>query len=326
MKILVIPTTDWIRHPVPNRLNFIFDRLAEKNEVHILNFLMEKFEGEVPRKTICKMHNATAINVKDPSLYYILNSFYHLFKIRQIIKNEKIDVVVSANILPAFLVNFVKGKIPVVFDYLDHYEESASSYYPSSFIGSVVEKGVKWIIRYNLKNADSVITVTEEFEAFLHSIGVKTVDVIPNGVDTSVFEVIPADIVKSRQPWEGAELGGKVHVHDLRAILPQDPGHVPDHAPPKAVDARQPFDRNARHGKKVAHVFWRRIEKAKDTLPTETAQLQGKLARKHLHPADPLRIDVKHGKDGTRQLASPLADWRLRLRRRHRKTVRGRLA
>ena len=28
MKVLVIPTTDWIRHPVPNRLNFIFDILA----------------------------------------------------------------------------------------------------------------------------------------------------------------------------------------------------------------------------------------------------------------------------------------------------------
>ena len=54
MKILVIPTTDWIRHPVPNRLNFIFDILAEEHDVYVLHFGLKRFrnlearEDEVP--------------------------------------------------------------------------------------------------------------------------------------------------------------------------------------------------------------------------------------------------------------------------------------
>ncbi|MCK5724530.1 MAG: glycosyltransferase, partial [Gammaproteobacteria bacterium] len=143
----------------------------------------------------------------DPSSYYILNSFAHLLKIRNIIKNEKIDIIVSANILPAFMVNFVKGEVPVVFDYLDHYEESAATYYPDSFFGKIVKRGVRSIIRYNLRNADSVITVTEEFKQFLNSIGVDDIHVIPNGVDTTVFKQIPSDIAKKDLGLEGNIIG-----------------------------------------------------------------------------------------------------------------------
>ena len=51
MKILVIPTTDWIRHPIPNRLNFIFDRLAEEHEVYVLHFGLLRFKSQEPRET-----------------------------------------------------------------------------------------------------------------------------------------------------------------------------------------------------------------------------------------------------------------------------------
>lgn len=207
MNILVIPTTDWTKHPVPNRLNFIFDILAEKHNVHIVNFTLKKFKDVAPRATKCHLHDVTLVKVNDPSSYYILNSFAHLLKIRNIIKTEKIDIILSANILPAFLVNFVKGDVPIVFDYLDHYEESAATYYPDSFFGKIVKKGVRSIIRYNLRNANSTITVTEEFKHFLNSIGVNNVHIIPNGVDTSVFKHIPADVAKNDLGLKGHILG-----------------------------------------------------------------------------------------------------------------------
>jgi glycosyltransferase involved in cell wall biosynthesis len=207
MNILVIPTTDWTKHPVPNRLNFIFDILAEKHNVHIVNFTLKKFKDVAPRATKCHLHDVTLINVDDPSSYYILNSFAHLLKIRNIIKTEKIDIILSANILPAFLVNFLKGDVPLVFDYLDHYEESAATYYPDSFFGKIVKKGVRSIIRYNLRNANSTITVTEEFKQFLNSIGVNNVHIIPNGVDTSVFKYIPTDVAKNDLGLKGHILG-----------------------------------------------------------------------------------------------------------------------
>ena len=73
MKILVIPTTDWIRHPVPNRLNFIFDTLAEKHEVYVLHFSLKKFSLLEARETRCTLLPADWIRAEDPSLYYLLN-------------------------------------------------------------------------------------------------------------------------------------------------------------------------------------------------------------------------------------------------------------
>lgn len=191
MNILVIPTTDWTRHPVPNRLNFIFDILAENNNVHVFDFKLKKFEGQPARQTRCHLHNATVFDSVDPSLYYFYNVLPQLFKLRKIIKEQDIDVIVSSNILPSFLVNVVKGKVPVVVDYLDHFEESASVYYPGSFFGKIVHACVSFLVHVNLKHANSAITVTKEFESFLHSAGVKDVCVIPNGVDVSVFKAIP---------------------------------------------------------------------------------------------------------------------------------------
>jgi glycosyltransferase involved in cell wall biosynthesis len=207
MNILVIPTTDWTKHPVPNRLNFIFDIMAEKHNVHVINFQLRKFRDQKPRITKCKLHNVTAINVDDPSTYYIFNSAYHFFKIRNILKEEKIDVIVSANILPAFLANSVKGKTPIVFDYLDHYEESAATYYPDSFFGEIVKYGVRWIIHHNLKNADALITVTAELRDFLQQVSAKSIYVIPNGVDTSVFDIIPRENAKKELGLEGNIIG-----------------------------------------------------------------------------------------------------------------------
>lgn len=205
MKILVIPTTDWIRHPIPNRLNFIFDILAEKHEVYVLHFDLKKFKNNRPRETACKLIDTKFIDVGDPSLYYLLNWPKHLAKMRQIIKENDIDVVLSTNILPSFLINILN--IPVVFDYLDHLEESASIYYPESFFGKVVKTGVRQITRYNLKRADSVITVTQELKDFLSEIGVKEAEVIPNGVNCSLLKPIPKEEAKKALDLEGNVIG-----------------------------------------------------------------------------------------------------------------------
>ncbi|MFZ3148254.1 MAG: glycosyltransferase [Methanothrix sp.] len=185
MKILVIPTTDWIRHPVPNRLNFIFDSLAEEHDVYVLHFGLKRFSNLEARETKCRLIKANWINVEDPSLYYLLNFPYHLWKIRRIVNDQDIDVILSTNILPSFAANFAHS--PVVFDYLDHLEESASIYYPGSALGEIVKQVVGLITRYNLRTARWVITVTRELSEFLRDIGVKNITVVPNGVDTKLL-------------------------------------------------------------------------------------------------------------------------------------------
>ena len=205
MKILVIPTTDWIRHPVPNRLNFIFDALADEHEIYVLHFGLLRFKNQEPRETKCQLVEASWREIEDPSLYYLLNFPYHLWKVKNVVRKHDIDVVLSANILPSFAANFAGA--PVVFDYLDHLEESASVYYPGSALGRLVKSVVSFITKYNLRHAHSVITVTNELSQFLDGLGVKDITVIPNGVDTRVLRPLPMEEAKRSLGLKGTVLG-----------------------------------------------------------------------------------------------------------------------
>ena len=164
--------------------------------------------------------DASWIEVEDPSLYYLLNFPYHLWKIRNIVKSLNIDVILSANILPSFAANFAGA--PVVFDYLDHLEESASIYYPGSALGEIVKQVVSLITKYNLRHARSVITVTKELSEFLQDLGVKDITVIPNGVDTKVLRPMPMEEAKKSLGLKGVVLGyvGSLeHWVDLETVV-----------------------------------------------------------------------------------------------------------
>ena len=220
MKILVIPTTDWIRHPVPNRLNFIFDLLAKQHDVYVLHFQLKRFSKLEARETKCRLLKADWISAEDPSTYYLANFPYHLWKIRSIVRSQDIDVVVSTNILPSFAANFAGA--PIVFDYLDHLEESASIYYPGSALGEIVKWVVSRITRFNLRAANEVITVTKELADFLRQIGVKDISVIANGVDTRVLRPQPMEEAKSALGLKGIVLGyvGSLeHWVDLETVV-----------------------------------------------------------------------------------------------------------
>jgi glycosyltransferase involved in cell wall biosynthesis len=220
MNILVIPTTDWVRHPVPNRLNFIFDSLAERHEVYVMHFNLKRFKDLPARETRCHLVDAGRFEAEDPSLYYLLNFPDHLGKIRETVREKGIDVILSTNILPSFLANF--AGVPVVFDYLDHLEESASIYYPGSAFGKLVKAGVSRITIYNLRHARSVITVTQELAEFLKGLGVKDITVIPNGVDTQVLKPLPAVEAKRSLGLKGnviGYVGSLEHWVDLEMVV-----------------------------------------------------------------------------------------------------------
>lgn len=202
MNILVIPTTDWTRHPVPNRLNFIFDILAERHRVFVLHFHLKKFQQNQPRKTKCQPVPSGPIGIDDPSLYYLLNAPFHLASLKNIVEKEKIDVILSANILPSFLANWLG--VPIVFDYLDHLEESASVYYPGSMIGSLIQKCVRVVTKFNLRHAGHIITLTAELQQYLKEIGIKNISIIPNGTDTSLLQPVDKESAK-----QALGLGGK---------------------------------------------------------------------------------------------------------------------
>ena len=231
MNILVIPTTDWIRHPVPNRLNFIFDSLSDRHNIFVLHFSLKNFRENAPRSTRCRLVRSGPVECRDPSLYYLLNAPFHLVTLKKLVKREKIDVILSANILPSFIANGTG--VPLVFDYLDHLEESASVYYPDSFIGSCIQRAVRVVTRFNLRHATRVITVTTELKEYLEEAAVENISVIPNGVDTSLVRPIPKTEAKRSLGLDGKTVIGYVgsleYWVDLETAvqaLPELPGMI----------------------------------------------------------------------------------------------------
>jgi len=191
MKILVIPTTDWTGHPVPNRLNFIFDRLADNHEIDVCHFNI--FE-DIIRETKCNLVKMDKKSDGDIGSYYLQNSLNHLKKISDIA--YRYDVIISSNILPGFWANF--NDTPVIIDYLDLFPQSASSYYKPP-MNALVKYTSGGITNLNIKNASAVITPTKKFKEYLREKTGKKIYVVPNGIDTSVIQ--PTDPTKIEEKY-----------------------------------------------------------------------------------------------------------------------------
>ncbi len=220
MRILVIPTTDWTRHPVPSRLNFIFDILARNHQVFVLHFPIGQFADNSPRTTNCSLITSGPFPLKDPSLFYIFNAPFNLATLHRIVREHHIEVILSANILPSLLATTCR--VPIVFDYLDHFEESASVYYPGSLTGKLIRFVVRGMTRWNLARSSRIITVTPDFRDYLGDAGFSDIDVIPNGVDTRSMTRIPVDVAKGRLNLEGPVIGyvGSLeHWIDLETVI-----------------------------------------------------------------------------------------------------------
>jgi glycosyltransferase involved in cell wall biosynthesis len=151
------------------------------------------------RTCIYGVYPADIFYPSDISLHYILNAPYMWWTMRKLVKEQKIDVILSANIIPSFFANFLG--VPVVIDYLDHFEESGAVYYKNKTMGNIVQYVVRTLTRFNLRRAKQVITVTKELAQFLLLTSVsKTtpVTIIPNGVDTKTFYPLHYDVPYDR--------------------------------------------------------------------------------------------------------------------------------
>ena len=193
INVLVVPMSDWINHPLASRVHFIFELVGKKHQVNVLWFKMKNWGESPKRDTITKLHNGTFISNNDLSTYYVLNAPYHYRMIENIISSERIDIVVVANILAgtqACIAAKRKG-LPIIFDYSDHYPDSATLYYKNPVVKSLVKMVVKRIVKKNLNYADKVVVVSNSFvDVVKNEYGIenKKILVIPNGVDTQRFK------------------------------------------------------------------------------------------------------------------------------------------
>lgn len=190
MKLLVIPSTDWIGHPVPNRLNFIFDRLATEHQIDVCHF---KLFQDQKRETMCNLIPMDEQPHLDVKTYYIKRFSGHSHKISQISQNY--DAIVSSNIIPGFTAAL--QDTPLIIDFLDYFPESVSSYFDSP-LKSLSERVASFITKINLKKSAGVITPTDRFKQMLDDVVDSQIHVIPNGVDIGLIKQTDADEIEKR--------------------------------------------------------------------------------------------------------------------------------
>ncbi len=198
LRILVIPTTDWIGHPVPNRLNFIFDNLSKRHTIDVCHF---KMFDEEKRDTECNLINMGCESNIDVGTYYLTNFRKYSKRLRDISKDY--DVLISSNIIPSFMANL--QDTAVIVDYLDHFPQSASSYYERP-LDELARKIADFFTSFNLKSAYGIITPTHRFKNYLEEkVGNDIIKVVPNGLDTEKIKFVdPSDI------WEKYDLSRPV--------------------------------------------------------------------------------------------------------------------
>jgi teichuronic acid biosynthesis glycosyltransferase TuaH len=186
MNILLIPATDWLRHPVPSRHHHIFETLTETDEVHVLQF--DLFPQNPPRKTHTIIHKLKTLPSRGLAPYYLLNLPLYWKKILEIIKSERIEVVVISNILPGTPLLFGNLGCKTVIDLKDMFSDNSAIYYQNAAISSTVQGTSEWLLRRLLKSADHVITVSAFLVNYLKKIGISRATLIPNGADLKIFK------------------------------------------------------------------------------------------------------------------------------------------
>lgn len=194
MKILLVSTQDYIHHPILSRHHNIFEDLAIRHEVHVPHFHVSRGPARPTRLTV---HEATQFPIKNPLLHYTFNTPYHFHIFNKIIRDEKIDIVVAAQVLAGTAVIHAAKKynIPVIFDLKDWFPDSAAAYIKNHILQCIVRKVVWEITRRNLCNSDIITTVSPSLVEKLKSYGFDA-ELVTNGVDTNLF--MPMDGSKKR--------------------------------------------------------------------------------------------------------------------------------
>ncbi|MCL4435411.1 MAG: glycosyltransferase [Thaumarchaeota archaeon] len=182
MKILVIPTTDWVGHPVLERQHHLFEYIAQKHEVHVLRF---KYYDKKNLTTATTVHETNERMTDSLALFYTINAAKHKQSIQRIVKENKIEAVVLSNVLPALTsINELHKKVPIVFDLSDHFPSSGAGYLFNvrSPLGKLAVRSLEMILKYVLTRSHLTVTCSQPLSDYARRLGAPRVTIIPNGV------------------------------------------------------------------------------------------------------------------------------------------------
>ena len=191
MKILLIPELDWMA-ALQNRVHKIFKRLARDHEIHVIYFEHERkgINKSYKLKKGIILHKPPMIYVKNMLLFYLLNAFSIYSYIKKLIRTHNIQIIVTTNFLFApFVIRAANSsKIPVVFDVVDF--QSFHINYIKNIPGYLKKMGnifLTSLLNFDILNAHYLITTGLPLYRYIKQKNLKNVTIIPNGVDTTLF-------------------------------------------------------------------------------------------------------------------------------------------
>jgi glycosyltransferase involved in cell wall biosynthesis len=193
IRILLVPSSDYLGHPFPQRHNQIFERLHDgKNfEVHVVRFrLFEKSK----LNTHLIVHELNEAKSGPMAAYYLMNMVNHASEIRRIIRQESIDIVVLSNIAAplayALMDELSSMHVPVIFDLPDYYPTSAAGYVfdVKSTRGKLLTGTFDFMLRYIIKRATIVTAASNALVDYAKVAGARNAVQVPNGISESFLK------------------------------------------------------------------------------------------------------------------------------------------
>jgi phosphatidylinositol alpha-1,6-mannosyltransferase len=210
LKILLVPTSDWLGHPFPSRLHHIFEKLAEQNEIHVLRFA---FYPEAKQKTKAVIHEIKDIDSAGLARYYLFNAPKHFRILRQIIKENNIDTVVISNLLAGYIAAKSTSNIAKVFDLSDHFPTSGAGYYFSldSAQGKLATCVLEKLLVNTLKTVQKTVTCSYALKEYVQRLGVDDVSVLTNGVDEAFLsQNVDGKVIREKHDLDGNVVVGYI--------------------------------------------------------------------------------------------------------------------
>jgi len=199
-RVLVVPSSDYIGHPFPQRLNHIFERINTRGsfEVHVLRF---NLFGKTQLHSDAVVHEPRDLKLRPLPLYYLANMMLHASAIRRIVRDERIDVVLLSNLSPCFAYKILQdAAIPCLFDLPDFFPVSAAGYViaSSSVAGKVVSFGLESMLRIILEGCRRTTVASSALLSYVRHLGVRDAVYLPNGVGDEFLTVANGEDVRER--------------------------------------------------------------------------------------------------------------------------------
>ena len=188
LRVLLIPSSDYLGHPFPQRHNHLFERLhdGKEFEVHVVRF---NIFGKPKLTSKCVIHEIPLeIRTHSTALYYLTNVASYTSEILRIVRRESIDIVVAGNLLPPLTYTMARQlterRIPFIFDLQDYYPTSAAGYIAdvNSVINTTLKRVFEAMTQHLIRISDAVTVPGIALATYARKVCAKNIHIIPNGI------------------------------------------------------------------------------------------------------------------------------------------------